>query len=1019
MKKLYVLFLLAFLPLAVHAAVEINGIYYNIVTKTKEAEVTSHPNSYSGSVVIPKTVTYNGVVCNVTSIGSNAFSYDGQLTSVTIPNTVTKIGSDAFCNCDGLTSITIPSSVTEIVTNPFRDCDALYSIKVASGNPTYDSRNSCNAIIKKETNELIVGCKNTIIPNSVTTIGYYAFSSCGNLTSITIPNSVTTIENYAFNYCGGITSITIPNTVTRIGDSAFYHCYNLTSITIPSSVTSIGDHAFADTPWFDAQPDGFIYIGKVLYKYKGTMPDNTDVNIKKGTTCISGYAFQDCGGLNSVSIPSSVTEIGYRAFYNCDNLGTVMIGNGVSNLGGYSFAYCENLMDVYCFAEAVPVGGYSYFDSSYPEYATLHVPTGSVDAYKSNYYWNKFGEIVGITAKVKLSKSTASLKKGKTLTLTPTVTPSVLSDKSVTWKSSNTKVATVSSSGKVKGVSVGTATITCTSVATGAKGTCKVTIYDGSVTLSKSEAFVEKGKTVTLKATVEPSTSDQSVTWKCSDTSVATVSSSGKVKGVKAGTATITCTSSQGAKATCKVVVGYVELNMTEAIIKKGKTQTLKATVYPSTLEDKSVTWKSSNTAVATVSSTGKVKGVKAGTATITCTSVATGLSSKCKVTVGYVKLGKTKLSVKKGNTVTLTSTVYPSSLSDKSVTWKSSNTSVATVTSSGKVKGVKAGTATITCTSVATGLSADCEVTVGYVKLDKSEVSVEKGKTLTLTATVYPSSLSDKSVTWESSNTSVATVTSTGKVKGIKTGMAVITCTSDAMGLSTTCIVTVINGSVSLNKTEVALLKGKTVTLKATLSPATLEDKSVTWVSSDTKIATVTSGGKVKAVKEGIATITCTSVATGLSATCTVIVGKVVIDMPELILRKNGTVTLNVNVYPTSLSDKSVTWKSSDATVATVTSAGKVKGIKAGTATITCTSIATGLSGTCEVTVLASSSSRSMDGDDDDTTGIQSMEDDPAEIRPYDVYDLSGRKVRHQVNSLDGLPNGVYIVNGKKVLKK
>ena len=126
----------------------------------------------------------------------------------------------------------------------------------------------------------------------------------------------------------------------------------------------------------------------------------------------------------------------------------------------------------------------------------------------------------------------------------------------------------------------------------------------------------------------------------------------------------------------------------------------------------------------------------------------------------------------------------------------------------------------------------------------------------------------------------------------------------------------------------------------------------------------------------------------------------------------------LYATVYPSTLTDKSVTWKSSNTSIATVTAEGKVKGIKAGTATITCTSVATGLKGTCTVTVLSNSEARSMIGDDDELTGIKELES-PAVTEPFDVYDLSGRKVLHQVTSLDGLPDGIYIVNGKKILKK
>ena len=303
-----------------------------------------------------------------------------------------------------------------------------------------------------------------------------------------------------------------------------------------------------------------------------------------------------------------------------------------------------------------------------------------------------------------------------------------------------------------------------------------------------------------------------------------------------------------------------------------------------------------------------------------------------------------------------------------------------------------------------------------GTVKLNKSKVTIQKGKTVTLKATVSPSTTGE-SLTWESSNTKIATVTSAGKVKGLKTGTATITCTSNSTGAQATCEVTV--GYVKLDKTEVVINKGKTTTLTATVSPSSLTDKSVTWKSSNTKVATVTSKGKVKGVKAGTATITCTSNATGLKTTCEVTVGYVKLDQTEVTVKKGKTVTLKATVYPSSLEDRSVTWESSNTKVAIVSSKGKVKGVKAGTATITCTSNATGLKTACKVTVTASAGSRSLDGDDnDEVTEIDEVVVSAA-IEPFDVYDLGGRKVLHQVTSLDGLPDGIYIVNGKKILKK
>ena len=267
------------LPLVASAHnIEVNNtdgvtIYYNYTNYGTELQVTfrgsyySYSNEYQGNVVIPEEVTYGNKTLKVTSIGDFAFGECSGLTSITIPNSVTSIGNYAFENCSGLTSITIgnsvtsigneaffdcsgltsiiiPNSVTSIGSRAFSFCSGLTSIIVEPGNTEYDSRNNCNAIIKTSTNSLISGCKNTIIPNSVTSIGDEAFQGCYGLTSITIPNSVTSIGSYAFHSCSGLTSITIPNSVTSIGISTFYNCSGLTSITIPNSVTSIGDYAF-------------------------------------------------------------------------------------------------------------------------------------------------------------------------------------------------------------------------------------------------------------------------------------------------------------------------------------------------------------------------------------------------------------------------------------------------------------------------------------------------------------------------------------------------------------------------------------------------------------------------------------------------------------------------------------------------------------------------------------------------------------------------------------------------------
>ena len=368
------------------------------------------------SVTIPNSVTY---------IGDGAFEGCSGLTSVTIPNSVINIGYSAFSGCSGLTSVTIPNSVTRIGNNAFAHCSGLTSIVVSSGNTVYDSRNNCNAIIHTETNTLIAGCQNTIIPNSVTYIGFYAFAGCSGLTSITIPNSVTGIGDQAFAGCSGLTSITIPNSVTYIGFSVFYGCSGLTSITIPNSVTSIGNNAFYNCSGLTSVtiPNSVTSIGNyAFYNCSGltTVNFNADsciymgsqnepvfqgctnletLNIGNNVKIIPDSAFFGFYHLTSVNIPNSatLTSIGVSAFEGCTGLTSVTIPQNVTNIGDNAFANCSNLSEIHSLNRVAPILGSSAFEGV-PSTIPVHIPCGSSASYYSRWsYFSNFIEEAGFT----------------------------------------------------------------------------------------------------------------------------------------------------------------------------------------------------------------------------------------------------------------------------------------------------------------------------------------------------------------------------------------------------------------------------------------------------------------------------------------------------------------------------------------------------------------------------------------------------------------------------------------------
>lgn len=553
-------------------------------------------------------------------------------------------------------------------------------------------------------------------------------------------------------------------------------------------------------------------------------------------------------------------------------------------------------------------------------------------------------------------------------------------NRKVEWKSSDESVLKVDENGLVTFVGPGYATVEVKTVDGGYTALCNFTVAVPVETVEISSENIKDmlvGQQITLTAEVLPLTaSNRTVKWSSSDTNICTIDTNGKMTAVGPGDVVIWCHSLLDGNIYDYITVHVIEpvdgivLNLSETTVRKGTEFWLYATVFPVTAEYKEIKWTSSDEKIATVDEYGKVNALLPGTVTITAINPHSGNSASCVVTVTE---SVTSITLKTGDSeemfvgakYTIVPEILPIDAEDKSVTYFSSDETIAKVDKNGVVSALKGGECDIVVTTNDRQLTAYCHITVkeyvSTIKLDKDFTYINIDSGTTLVATVGSDTASNKSITWSSSNTDIVTVDQGGYVYGKAIGTAVITATAaDGGGAVATCVVQVVHPvtGIKLGNSVLNMYQGETKIISVTVEPRGATVKALKWESSDPSIATVDEDGEVTAVAPGKCKVTATSTdGNNVTATCTVYVKSTVnatgmtLTPSTVNFRVGETRNLTVRTTPTNVTE-TISWITSDPTVVLVDGNGQITAIGEGAAVITAYGRVSGVQATCNVTV-------------------------------------------------------------------
>lgn len=1063
------------------------GITYNYNTSRYEATVDGL-NKSAYSITIPSSVTvtvpggYNTIGAKVVRIRDNAFKwtnsfqtpYTAHLTSITILNSLI-IGDGAFKNLPDLEVIDLgPNDIYGI-----ENCSNLEEVK-GTNVRFINSLKGCSKLTKLPDldnllqiyDNALEGCTSLetmpAMPK-LKTIGKSAFKGCSSLQEIGEVPSLTTIGEKAFSNCSSLAGIRGDQwNVVTISDNAFEYCYVLSIIPKFSNLVKIGNYAFKycqRLTKLDAAPSSIgtaaFHHCNNLYSVKSTNPELiptncqigeyafynleylTDLNPMGGLTAVGSCAFKNCKSIEEINmtcqpngnsifagcnalknvningqyipdslffdcksldytIPENISKIGQYAFANCSSLADInipklltinagvfsgcnfreiTIPESVQSIEAYAFSKCTNLKSVISLNTLPPECNKTVFADVNIANCSLKTPSNSISRYQSSNVWKDFGKHYCLDTDITSLSFPQTSYIGypeEQITLPLLSIPDNIDTNTLSWTSDNEEVATVND-GIVCCHNIGTSKI-IVSYGDNLSASCYVEVVkpvteltieaiSPDVNLNNNHLEMFIGSTQKIKVNILPEDAyDKTLTWQSSNSNIADIYDD-TIYAITIGEAELTVTAASGVQASLKtsvkpVIATSIEMNREEIVLFEGEQASLDVSFLPTNATSKLLKWESNDQTIASVEDDGTVHAIKTGACIISAsTTDGSNLTAKCTVLVKPVEatgivLNHTNAELYQFETLQLSATVVPTNTTDKTITWTSSDESIAAVSRYGLVTTNNIGVATITATCGSA--SSSCTISVlpiaaESLTLNHTTLQLKVGETTTLVASVYPENALNKDVVWISSDENIASIDENGVITAIALGNATIT--AKCGDIEATCILQVIPTPVefiSLNPDNIELKVGESSTLHAIVYPEDATDKTILWESSDETVVSV-EDGTITAFSPGVSIITACCgecIATCLVSVVEVVPEEIALDITHAEINVGEVISLIATIQPEDAADKSITWESSNPDIATVSTEGEVTAMSPGEVIISATTV-NGLSACCELTVL------------------------------------------------------------------